>query len=55
MNKLHRTWFEELAKRHEEVMGNAARVRQDAAEPSFEALADLVETVPTTMAGVFAP
>jgi hypothetical protein len=54
MNKLHHAWFEDLAKRHADIMGDAERIRQDAADPSFEALADLVETVPTTMAGVFA-
>jgi hypothetical protein len=54
MNKLHHGWFEDLAKRHADIMGDAERVRQDAAEPSEAALADLVETVPTTMAGVFA-
>uniref|UniRef100_UPI001BD07143 hypothetical protein n=1 Tax=Bradyrhizobium sp. dw_411 TaxID=2720082 RepID=UPI001BD07143 len=54
MNRSHHEFFEGFVKRHEEIMGDAERVRQDASEPRFDALADLVETVPTTMAGVFA-
>ncbi len=51
---MHHDFFEELAKRHSEIMGDAERIRQEAALPPFEALAELVETAPTTMAGVFA-
>jgi hypothetical protein len=54
MNRSHHEFFESFVKRHEEIMGDSERVRQDASEPRFDALADLVETVPTTMAGVLA-
>lgn len=54
MNRLQRAFFDDLAKRHKEIMGDAERVRQDTTEPAHEALADLVETVPTTLAGILA-
>jgi hypothetical protein len=54
MNQLHHASFKDLAKRHADIMGDAERVRQDAAGPAYEALADLVETVPTTLAGILA-
>ena len=54
MNRLQRAFFDDLARRHADIMGDAERVRQATAGPAYDALADLVETVPTTLAGILA-
>lgn len=54
INRSHHEFFASFVTRHEEIMGDSERVRQEASGPRFDALSDLVETVPTTMVGVFA-
>jgi hypothetical protein len=54
MNRMHRAWFDDLAKKHQDIMGAAEQVRQDAAGPAYDALEALLETIPTTIGGVLA-
>ncbi len=53
LNKLHRQLFRKLAGKHKTLMGDVDRVLDDTYQPLLDSSDALVETVPTSMAGIF--